>query len=146
MNSWALGRRLLADRAGGPGPSDRPRPDDGWGHQPFATAIDIRDMTNWKAEQRAILGPKRSTFAGAGAALSYRNRYCQQGHAILEHRSRHNRSPFHEPKLRSRTGIGAFVADHFRQGDIGLRRRQMNKFDSLWLHLGLLLNPVYAEK
>ena len=26
MNSSALGRQLLADRAGGPGPSDRPRP------------------------------------------------------------------------------------------------------------------------
>jgi hypothetical protein len=33
MNSSALGRQLLADRAGGPGPSDRPRPDDGRGHQ-----------------------------------------------------------------------------------------------------------------
>jgi hypothetical protein len=30
-----------------------------------------------------------------------------------------NRSRFHEPKLRSRTGIGAFVADQFRRGDIG---------------------------
>jgi hypothetical protein len=56
--------------------------------------------------------------------------YCQQGRAILEHRSRLNRSRFHEPKLRSRTGIGAFVADHFRRGDIGLRRRQINKYDS----------------
>jgi hypothetical protein len=31
--------------------------------KPFATAIDIRDMTKWKAERRAILGPKRSNFA-----------------------------------------------------------------------------------
>jgi hypothetical protein len=33
MNCSALGRQLLADRSGGPGPSDRPRPDDDRGHQ-----------------------------------------------------------------------------------------------------------------
>ena len=33
MNCCALGRHLLPDRAGGPGPSDRPRSDDGRGHQ-----------------------------------------------------------------------------------------------------------------
>jgi hypothetical protein len=40
------------------------------------------------------------------------------------------RSGFYEPKLRSRIGIGAFVVDQFERGDIGLRRRQMNNFDS----------------
>ena len=58
MNSSALGRQLLADRAGGPGPT-RPRPDDGRGHQ---TDRHGGDMTKWNAERRAILGPKRSIF------------------------------------------------------------------------------------
>jgi hypothetical protein len=40
----------------------------------FATTIDIRDMTKWKAERRPIVGPKHSTFRRGGAALSYRNR------------------------------------------------------------------------
>jgi hypothetical protein len=56
--------------------------------------------------------------------------YCQKGHAILEHRSGLNRSRFHELKWRSGAGIGVFIADHFQRGDIGLRRRQMNKYDS----------------
>jgi hypothetical protein len=33
MNCSALGRHLLLGLTGGPGLSDRPRPDDGWGHQ-----------------------------------------------------------------------------------------------------------------
>jgi hypothetical protein len=140
----------------------------------FATTIDIRDMTKWKAERRPVLGRSiRLSFAAAelrsviaiemrgclmtcvtaltisppGQQVARAGRgfprdelntrsqnhavdYCQQRRAILEHRSRLNRSRFHEPKLRSRTGIGAFIADHFRRGDIGLRRRQMNKYDS----------------
>jgi hypothetical protein len=142
--------------------------------KPFATTIDIRDMTKWKAERRPVLGRSiRLSFAAAelrsviaiemrgclmtcvtaltisppGQQVARAGRgfprdelntrsqnhavdYCQQRRAILEHRSRLNRSRFHEPKLRSRTGIGAFIADHFRRGDIGLRRRQMNKYDS----------------
>jgi hypothetical protein len=47
---------------------------------------------------------------------------------FLEHR--HNRSRFHESKLRSLTGIIAFVSNQFRRTDIGLRRCQMSKFDS----------------
>ena len=47
LNSSALGRLLLADRAGGPGPSDRPRPTMVGATKSFATAIDIRDMTKW---------------------------------------------------------------------------------------------------
>jgi hypothetical protein len=31
----------------------------------FATTIDIRDMTKWKAERRPIVGRKHSTFAAA---------------------------------------------------------------------------------
>ena len=101
----------------------------------FATTIDIRDVTKWIAERRHSCS-EAFDFRCGGAALSYHNRnarlldelrhrhdYCQQGRAILEHRSRLNRSRFHEPKLRSRPGIGAFVADHFQRDDIGLRRR-----------------------
>ena len=40
--------------------------------KPFAAAIDIRDMTEWKAERRAILGSEAFDFRCAGAALSYR--------------------------------------------------------------------------
>jgi hypothetical protein len=60
----ALGRQLLADRAGGPGPSDpAPAPTMAGATKLIATAIGIRDMTKWNAERRAILGPKRSIFA-----------------------------------------------------------------------------------
>ena len=48
----------------------------------------------------------------------------------MQYSSTGARSGFYEPKLRSRIGIGAFVADQFGRGDIGLRRRQMNNFDS----------------
>jgi hypothetical protein len=57
-----------------------------------------------------------------------------------------NRSRFHEPKLRSRIGIGAFVADQFGRGDIGLRRRQMNKFDSNRAIHGEMINYVVLGK
>jgi hypothetical protein len=64
----------------------------------------------------------------------------------MQYSSTGARSGFYEPKLRLRIGIGVFVADQFGRGDIGLRRRQMNNFDSNRAIQGDTINYVALGK